>query len=126
MPKEIEETLCETRGNVRGNVGKNVENCRLRGFLRHLVTRFQASSYVDGTTLECQGISIAIPAHLRSKISARSNLAEALDVVCTCQCVKSVQIRNFSGLCFPTFGPEKLRIWTLFTHCVPGFILRYG
>ena len=38
-------------------------------------------------------------------------------------CVKSEQIRSFSGQCFPVFipntgkyGPEKLRIWTLFTQ----------
>ena len=46
-------------------------------------------------------------------------------------CVKIVQIRSFSGPDFPVFrlntvygkirtrinGPEKLRIWTLFTQC---------
>ena len=43
---------------------------------------------------------------------------------CTYHCVKSVRIRSYSGLYFPTFelntgkyGPEKLRIRTLFTQC---------
>ena len=33
-----------------GKWGKHVENCYLRGFLRHLVPTFHASSYIDGTT----------------------------------------------------------------------------
>ena len=40
MPKTIGETLCETRGNVRGRGGKQKGNCRLRGFLGHLVISF--------------------------------------------------------------------------------------
>ena len=31
--------------------------------------------------------------------------------------LKSVRFWSFSGPHFPTFGPEKLRIWTLFAHC---------
>ena len=31
-------------------------------------------------------------------------------------CVKSVHIRNYSGLNFPAFGPEQCRIRTLFTQ----------
>ena len=33
-----------------------------------------------------------------------------------CHCVKNVPIWSFSGHYFPTFGPEKLRMRTLFTH----------
>ena len=50
MPEVTGVTLCETRGHVRGNGWKQEETCRLRGFLRYLVTSFQATSYVDGTT----------------------------------------------------------------------------
>ena len=32
-------------------------------------------------------------------------------------CVKSVPIWSFSGHYFPTFGPENLRMRTLFTQC---------
>ena len=56
------ETLCETRGDVRGNEGKHVGNCRLRGFLTHLVTSFQPTSYTDGTTHEYEKMSIVFPA----------------------------------------------------------------
>ena len=63
MPEKIKETLCETRGEVRGNAGKHVENCHLRGFIRHMVTSFQGSSYIDGTVLKCWRISIVFPAH---------------------------------------------------------------
>ena len=63
MPEETEETLCEIRGNVRGNEGKYVGNSRLQGFLRHLVTSFQTASYMDETTQKCRAISIAFPAH---------------------------------------------------------------
>ena len=93
MPKETGETLCETRGNVRGNGGEggHVGNWRLQGFLRHLVTSFQAASYIDGTTNECRGIFIVFPAHFpahvvkQSEISARSKVTEALDFhVSTC------------------------------------------
>ena len=59
---------------------------------------------------------------------------------CSFHCVKSVQIRNFSGPYFPAFGlnterfspysvrmrvntdQKKLRIWTLFTQC---FLVRF-
>ena len=58
MPKETGETLCETRGNVRGNEGKHVGNRCLPRFLRHLVTSSQAASNLDGTTNECREISI--------------------------------------------------------------------
>ena len=39
-------------------------------------------------------------------------------------CVKSLRIQSFSGRIFPhsdcvgKYGPEKLRIWTLFTQCL--------
>ena len=46
MPKETGETLCETRGSVGGNGRKHVGNCRLRGFLRHLVTSSQDDLYI--------------------------------------------------------------------------------
>ena len=42
----------------------------------------------------------------------------------TCQRLKSVCIQSYSGPYFPAFGlntkkygPERLRIWTCFTHC---------
>ena len=50
MPEGTGETLCEIRGNVRGNEGKYVEKSHLQGFLRHLVTSFQAASYMDEKT----------------------------------------------------------------------------
>ena len=54
MPKETGETLCETWGSVRGNSWKYVGNCRLQGFHGHLVTSFQALSYIDRTgNLHC-------------------------------------------------------------------------
>ena len=31
-------------------------------------------------------------------------------------CVKSVRIRSFFGPYFPAFGPEKPRVWALFTQ----------
>ena len=49
MPEETGETLCETRGNVKGNGWKHISNSRLWGFLRHLVASIQADSYTDGT-----------------------------------------------------------------------------
>ena len=64
MPEEIGKAVCETRRNVRGNGGKHVGNCSLQGFLRHLVTNFQASSYIDGKPLEFWGISVIFPVHL--------------------------------------------------------------
>ena len=63
MPEGTGETLCEIRGNVRGNEGKYVENSHLQGFLRHLVTSFQAASYMDEKTQKCWAISIVFPAH---------------------------------------------------------------
>ena len=42
---------------------------------------------------------------------------------CSCHCVKSVRIRSFSGPYFPVFGPEQLRIRTLFTQCMLVFYL---
>ena len=84
MLKETGETLCETRRKVRENEGSNLGNCPLSGFLRHLITSFQAASYINGTTREDRGISIVIPPHFflvkPSEISARSKLTEALDV----------------------------------------------
>ena len=32
--------------------------------------------------------------------------------------MKSVRILSFSGPYFPAFGPEKLRIWTLFMQYI--------
>ena len=83
MSEETGETLCETHGNVRGNGGNHVGNWHLWRFLRHLVTSFQAASYIDGTTRECRGISIVSRTFFlvkRSEISARSKMTEALNV----------------------------------------------
>ena len=63
MLKDTAETLCETRANETGNRGKHVENCYLRGFLRHLVPSFHAPSYIDGTTQEYQRISNVFSIH---------------------------------------------------------------
>ena len=38
MPEETGETLCETRGNVRGNDGETSGEFPLMGIFRHLVT----------------------------------------------------------------------------------------
>ena len=62
MPEETGETLCEARGNVKGNRGKHVGNCQFRGFLGHLAPVFKAL-YIDGTTHQCWGIPNAFPAH---------------------------------------------------------------
>ena len=61
MLEETGETLCETRANVIGNGGKHVGNCRLREFLGHLVTSFQAALYIDRTTHKCRGFSNIFP-----------------------------------------------------------------
>ena len=45
------------------NTGEHVGNCRLLGFLRHLVTSSQAATYLDGTTRKCWGISTVFSAH---------------------------------------------------------------
>ena len=40
-------------------------------------------------------------------------------------CVKSVRILSFSGPFFPAFGPEKPRIWTLFTQCQAPHVTKF-
>ena len=63
MPKEIGETPSEIWRNVRGNGGGNMWEISFT-FSHHS----QAPSHTDGKTRECRAIS------------ARSKMAEALDV----------------------------------------------
>lgn len=53
MPEETGDTLCETQENVKGNGGKDAENCRVRGLFRFLVTSFQVTSYTYETSHKC-------------------------------------------------------------------------
>ena len=122
MPKE---TLCETRGNVRENGWKHVGTCRLRGFLRHLVTSFQASTYRRNNpsmsgNLHCYSRTFAIRNHSTQQFSRGTGCSMYMSLGDKCPSTEF-----FSGPYFPKFGQEKLRIWALFTQCVPGFILRY-
>ena len=74
MTKETGETLRETPGNVKRNGGgKHKWNCRLWGLLRRLVTSFQATSYIDGTTYQCWGISIVFPTHFSLRSDQESH-----------------------------------------------------
>ena len=71
----------EKRGNVRGNGGKHVGNCHLRGFLRYLGTSFQAQYRRNNLrmsgNLHCFSRTFFFVKW--SEISACSKMAEALN-----------------------------------------------
>ena len=77
--------------------------------------------------------------------SESSKIHLFINILCIYHCVKSVQIRSFSGPYFPVFGSntdiygrkspysvriqentdqKKLRIWTLFTQCTVQTFLK--
>ena len=85
MPKKTGETLCEIRGNVRGNGMKHMGNCRLRGYLTHLVTSSQEDLYRFIQTEQPENVGespLFFPGHFckaTRNLSANSKTAEALD-----------------------------------------------
>ena len=85
MPKKTGETLCEIRGNVRGNGMKHVGNCRLRGYLTHLVTSSQEDLYRFIQTEQPENVGkspLFFPGHYckaTRNLSANGKMAEALD-----------------------------------------------
>ena len=72
-------------GKRKRKEGKHAGNCCLRGFLKHLVTSFEAASYIDRTSYERWRISIVFPTHFslwsdQESVHEARRQSEAVDV----------------------------------------------